>query len=445
MELRHYYDIFLRSWRLILIGTLIPGLVAFVISLVIKPTYRAQAEVSLYKTKSDLALDERYLTLSEDGIVHYSNPDARRNTLVALATSDEVLAKTLEALPETLRSDWSLSRLGVTTHIDTSGNMIQLSVQSNSPEEATVVSNAWAQTFTDVANDIYQQPSSSLQAVTDQLSQVYNEYEKIQTDLESYLANSQIDELNYQISQKELAITRLKDAYLTATHDELINLLTAKQKIPQIISNAKLLRDKINSGPVDVKVSLANQLATLFLEVGSLNAGVNLPAEIQFSMPFPDTELSRADAIASIDQIINALTELQINLEEIVTNQSSALLSPPELEGTLGEEILKLQTELDPLRSQLETELATQRELTDSRDLAWENYLTLERKKTEFEIAATDVETEVIIAAQAVIPEEPISPKIILNSLIGLAFGFTVTSAFVVFRAQLRYTEALPI
>jgi uncharacterized protein involved in exopolysaccharide biosynthesis len=51
-------------------------------------------------------------------------------------------------------------------------------------------------------------------------------------------------------------------------------------------------------------------------------------------------------------------------------------------------------------------------------------------------------ETEVVLAAQAVVPEAPDSPKKLLNTAIGVAFGLMAALVFVFLRAQI--TEVKP-
>lgn len=438
MDLRWYYDIFRKSWLLILIGALIPGLVALVISLVVTPTYSAQAEVSLYKTKSELSFYPQYITLSEDDIVHYSNPDARRNTMVALAQSDQVFLNTILSLPLEMQSSWSLTRFHDTSHVDTSGNLIHLAIRSEDAEEAAIVSNKWAETFITMANNTFRLPDSSQQAILSQIDRAKAEYDAAQAALEIFLKNNQIDELNLLITGKEQAISALQSVYISANKEELNDQLVIKQKLPVIKTNTQGLRSIIASGPDILTSTNASQLSALLLEVGSLNMGVNLPVNLQLSIPITESTISKSEALSELDDLISALGDLELSLENVITNQSLTLLSSSISESSLGSNIQTIQSQLDPLNSQLESEMAKERELTDTRDLAWTNYLNLEKKKAENDVALSNTDTEVVIAAEAVKPDQPVSPKKVINTAIGLAFGLLVMVAFVVFRAMIN-------
>lgn len=438
MEIRWYYQLIRRSWWIILIGALVPAIIAFTVSYLLPPEYQAQAEVSLYKTQPELAFDAKYITLSEDDIVHYSNPDARRNTLVALSTSDQVFIEILQALPEEFQDNWSLTQLHQAANADTSGNLIHLSVRSIDPQQAVTVSNLWAETFIEIANSVYSRPSESLQAVEGQLFDAYKSYDQAQHALEGFLLDNQFDELSRLISWKEQAIYSIQESSISSAQTALTELLFAQQKIPVVIENARALRNEMDSSPDVVPVSLASRLTALIIEAGSFGSGVKLPAELQLSINIPEADLTRAQAVTDLNQLISSLESLVVQYPSLISDQVNSILTTPDTGSEIIGKIQTIQSELDPLRSQLEVETAQKRELTDQRDLAWENCLTLERKKAEYIIAATDINTEVIIAAKAVTPEQPVSPNIIINTAIGLVLGFIAIIIFIILRAQIE-------
>ena len=93
--------------------------------------------------------------------------------------------------------------------------------------------------------------------------------------------------------------------------------------------------------------------------------------------------------------------------------------------------INKLDTEIQGLEAQLESESARQRQLTQLRDLAWETFKTLSTKKAELDLAQSATNSEVRLAAPAVEPIEPIQGPSLLMSIpiagiVGLMLGIFV-------------------
>jgi uncharacterized protein involved in exopolysaccharide biosynthesis len=111
------------------------------------------------------------------------------------------------------------------------------------------------------------------------------------------------------------------------------------------------------------------------------------------------------------------------------------------LNETFSAAIRALQSELDRDKAALEEEQAKSKELTEERDLAWDNYRILAEKAAEVEIAHKTAETEVVIATQAIPPQKAVSPNKLLNTVIGAALGLTFGLAAAFVRAHLDNVE----
>jgi uncharacterized protein involved in exopolysaccharide biosynthesis len=83
---------------------------------------------------------------------------------------------------------------------------------------------------------------------------------------------------------------------------------------------------------------------------------------------------------------------------------------------TLDKQILIFETEL-------EIQYARQRELKQARDLAWENYTTVQRKVAEVQLDSQITDSQVRIAARAITPRGSVSPKPLRNTAIAGALG----------------------
>ncbi|MBN1668208.1 MAG: hypothetical protein JW862_14040 [Anaerolineales bacterium] len=435
MEIKWYYQVIRQSWRLILVCTLVPGIVALLISLVLKPTYESRADVALYKSKTELVFDSRYVSLSEDDLVHYSNPDARRTTLVALAKSGEVISETLARLPENWKPGWSATQLADALQVDTSGNLIHLRVRTQNAQQAAMIGNTWAEVFVEIANGTFRAPQQVLDTVIVQAEEAYTQYSAPQQSLEMYLADNKIDELTLAIAQKEATIESLQAAYFSSAQTSLENLLLARSQVPLLLGNAQTLRQLVANGPAS-EVAEATQISALLLQIRSLHVGTSLPAELQLSLPAVGTDtLTRAEALETLDLILSGLGDLQIYLDDLVINSVPQLSA--DLNISLADQLATIQVDLDPLRASLEQEEARLRELTAARDLAWENYLTLASKVDEASLAAQSIETEVVLASGALVPEEPVQPHKLLITAVGFGFGLLASLAFVFLRAHI--------
>ena len=80
--------------------------------------------------------------------------------------------------------------------------------------------------------------------------------------------------------------------------------------------------------------------------------------------------------------------------------------------ATRGQSISELRQEINQLKAELEQESAKQRELPDSRDIAWKTYRTIVGKVIEPEVA--------------VVPEQPVAPRRVMNISIALVLGLVV-------------------
>ena len=444
MEIRWYYAVIRHSLPLIVLGTLTPGIVALILSLILQPVYQAQAEVVLFKSKPNVTFDERFDTISEDELVRLGGEDPRRQTFSALAYSDDVLQRTIDALPSEWQADWSSSRIEDQSKVESIGNLLQLSVKATSPEEAASVTNAWAQVFVTLVNQAFKEPNESVNIIANQSNDSQELYKKTQTMLSNFLENNQIAEMEFQIAIREQAIENIQTAYQDSAQEGLSSILTQKEQISLLISSTEALRDKVTGIDKDGPLNASTQAAMLVLEVrsfnllGSLSSEAGIQDQYQFVLPaYDDMHLTAGQALSSLDRLVTALKTLDQNVGEIANNQAEKLLDAAELEKTLAKKIEKLQQEIDQLQGELEGENARLREFETDRDMAWENYLTLENKLSELSIANQAAQTEVVIAAVAITPEEPVGPDLILNMVIGLALGFMTSMAIAFVRAYL--------
>lgn len=443
MELRWYYSVLRRWWQIIVAGALLAMLAALLASLLLPRTYTATANVLLLKGRVDITIDPRLSTLSEDEIVRLTNPDVRRLTLSALAVSGAVLEQTAQALPVDMQADWTVARLAQRVSIKTAGNILQLSVDARRAAESALVVNTWAETFIAFSNAAYRQ--GDLGSVTEeQLQQALADYQTTQDDLEAFLSANEIDELTLAINVREQVVQNIRTSFQTATINSLNDQLGAKQRIPLLLESAQALRQQLATSPGAQLVQPSTQVALIILEANALTSGVTLPAQLQLDLTTtnPETVLTAGDAVNLVDGLIAAMGNLQQSLSETTLADSTSLLDTPDLDSALANSIDTLQTRLDELRAQLEAQLARRRELTALRDLRWDSYQIVLKQSAESNLLSTAADTEVIIAAPAIVPPNPSAPNILVNIVTGALLGLMGTLVYAFAQSQINGVES---
>jgi capsular polysaccharide biosynthesis protein len=353
-------------------------------------------------------------------------------------------------MPSKWQTGWSLKRLSEDTEVSSVGNLLQLTVKANNPEEATDVANAWAQVFVDIANAAFQQPATAIEVIEDQVNSSRLEYDSAQKALEDFLQSSMIEELQLEIDIRESAIEDIRFSFQNSTKEQLTALLNARDQTNQSINAARALQERIAYLGDGETVDAATQYALLLLELntfktfdrfanleeGTFTSGTN-QYTLQINIPEINTAtMTASEARLASDQLIAASQSLLEGLEELITEASTDTLFAPDLVAQTST-ISQLQIELDQIKADLESEESRLKELIEARDLALDNYNTLSRKASEINIETQTSQTEVVIAAKAVVPDVRSGPNHIINIGAGTALGL-IASLFVAFiRAHL--------
>ena len=447
MEIRWYYTILRYSALIIILAMLIPAIAALVLSLSLPAVYRTQANIVLFKSKTDINLDPRFETISEDELIRLSGQDPRRQTLSALAVTDQVLSETISSLPEHIQGNWTLKKLADSVSVETSGNLLQLITRANEPNETAIVNNTWAQTFTRLSNQTFKQSTEALDTLVAQVNDANYAYQLAENNLVTFLEDNQIDELKLKVKLIENAVSDLQQVIQSDARAELETTLQAKRRLRLVISEAETLHALLEASPRNQEIAPSIQTAILLLLVNATNftpilpgdAGHSVPTEIQLSIPAViDNPLTASSGILLLNQIIEELTALVAQFDQSSSDQGNDLLNIVRLDENLSSQIQLLLDEQDKYNANLEEEQASKNELTTTRDLAWDKFNILSQKATELNIADQTAETEVVLATRAVPPEQPSGPYTIINVGIGLVLGLTIGLSIAIIRAYLN-------
>jgi uncharacterized protein involved in exopolysaccharide biosynthesis len=133
--------------------------------------------------------------------------------------------------------------------------------------------------------------------------------------------------------------------------------------------------------------------------------------------------------LAETAGLINAIEARQARLEAEIEGLSMDLLEP---DGRLAvnvslsdsqQPILDLIERIQLLQSRVEAQAMQLRELQEARDQAWENYKSIQHKLTEVQLGSQITDSVVRMADYAVLPIKPVSPHLLLNTLVGGLLG----------------------
>ena len=376
-DFRPYVDALLRRWRLILGGTLLAGILAAALSFLIPPAYEASALVLLVTPRQVVQFDPRFESQDETrplpAYPQLATSDHLLQTLLAQIAPELTEPKTLRDLRETI----SVSAMNDPT-------LLRLTVRHRDPATAALIANRWAELFIFQVNELLGDQGS----------------EQVQ------FFQGQRDEARRQLATAEQAITdfqagnriRLVTAELQALEDSLALLLAKRQNREQLQDDIATLRAQL-AAQEGVPLP-ADHVAVILLYQRAYGDG-KLASPITLQI---DGTLA---ATADRDQLIATLDTLQVSLHAVTGDAPGRL-------ATLEPEVVALQHELEALANE-------EKRLRQEALLATESYTALAREVIGQEITAQDMRRGLRLASPAIIAEEPVAPRKLLNGVLTAA------------------------
>lgn len=349
-----------------LIAVIVAGLISL---LAITRTYEAKAAVLITSTRAQVVFEPNYQTLLPTEDADF------KKAIVTLVKSSNVAGDVIDQFGDKLEpGERNVTTIQDMVTTSTNGDLIQISVKSADAQNAADIANAWAKSYESYINGLYSGILLTPEELQVQADAAKKDYQEKQTALESFLGNSSIAALGNKTADIELLI------------------------------NVKSLRDQIASGSLSNASSAANSLASVLLQT---KAFTGLPDQLQLSL----------EGLIGL----NASTEQRLHdIDALISTLESRSGTQP------GQTIDELRQEILQLREKLEQENAKKKELTDSRDTAWNTYTTLENKVAEVEVASQAQDAMVRVAAAATVPNTPVSAHKATNIGIALVLGSVV-------------------
>lgn len=389
MEVIQYFAILRKWYRLILFTTVLAGVTAFAVGLVLPPTFEAEAAIALVRSGTQVNFDPKIKTVSEADLTQPTlDLTARRRALTTLAKSPEIGTTVIAKIgPQLDTSERLAADLLNSIDAGSDGDLIRIKAKSGSAEKAALIANAWAQEYSRQANSLFGDTSLSAAELQAQADAAKRDYDRQEATLVAYLGTNQIDQLKRQIEQKQ---------------KKLDDWVALEGKIDRLLSDARSLRDQLSSEGLGA--SQGSELAAMLLEASAFSTWSNLPVDLQLPLDRVTTGATRDEQLRNLEALIARLED-----------RHRAILAEP---------LTQVQQEVSQLQAQLEQEEAKREELGAARDLARSTYTTLANKVAEANVAAQLQGMVVRLAVPAIAPQEPVRPNKLLYTLFGCVLGF---------------------
>jgi len=385
IDLRAYIAVLLKHKYWIVGLAFGAAVVALTASFLLGPTYQATALVAITKPRYEMQFDPRFELVP-------SNYQPPYKAYPALAMGDEVLSSLVADLGDALAPEErnvAAIRSMIEAQNGADPSIVELRVNNGDPQRTAAIANSWAAHFVERANELYAPNEDDLAFFEAQLNEAEAALAQAEQDLIDFQARNQTMILSTQLASKQVAL----DEYLSAAHS-----------LRLIIQDARSLQDRLSTQGAATAASPSDELTSLLLEIDALNRS-ELPIQLQVSVQQDMGGRTVGDQIAFLDSLIRVLENRLVLLE-----QEAQDLEP---------DILATQERLQEVKTQEER-------LTTAKNLALDTFTALSRKVTEAGIAAQDTTGDVRLASRATVPENPVSPRKLMNAAIAGVLGLMV-------------------
>jgi capsular exopolysaccharide synthesis family protein len=439
-EIRQIFSVIRRWWWLILCTALLAGITAYLVSSKLTPTYQASTTVLVQPGQNSL-VDEYSAALAGQRLALTYSEMMKSNALLETVINRLGLSTTVEDF---------VKNIAVENVRDT--QLIQVTVKDPSPEQAAKLADTIAEVFTthirtllsarytsllenmQAKIDLLEAKIEETQAQIDTLNAAKNESQAKRSNLEVRINEYRTDyrslEQDYQdiqliISQIADQVSIIEAANVPATTIYAPFVATVKLLVKPITYatgssySADTYGEMLISRPVvEAAIAKLKLSETPDAVMKRLEFEV-IPNTQLLQLHVTDTDRERATLLAGA--ITTAfLEQAQEKAEKPFKDRLDTMqVRIDVLSGTMN----NIQQEIDTLsaeQAQAETETAR---LQDLLSLNRSDSRTLQQDYEQLRLVAADVAEAVIVSAPAQIPDKPVSPRPLRNTVMAAIAG----------------------
>ena len=496
VSLGRYVLVLVAWWREIVLGAVLAavGSGALILAIqVILPMYKSSSDVAIVRMTSSVALDKKFSTgaTTDDTKrlrMRAIEATAKRAAFLGLVWSGNVAQAVSERLSEQLDEkeahaarlieeiDAELVAVGTLSPRNTS-NLIRITASADSPEKAAAIASAWAEEYVDHVNRLYRHtPSDQLDSIVAELGKTREAHDAAQKKLETFIANSNVGQLNRWIEAKYNLVVNLRNLWndmvdvqmltmrkaqenktetvrllIESREDMLSESYVTRRRLEHMLNNAMDIRSQIEKGHQTSVAS--NALALMMLKTEAYASSARLLSALEVN--FDNVVGNNGDETDQLTDVNALIATLQDRMEKVdldiekyekllssyitttttttTTTNESSLVSLDDMEtqftvedtnNPLARLINKLEREIQSLRAESEAVSARLAVLVQNRDVHRSALETLENEIVELKLAMSAVTSEVRLASRALVPVDsayPSAPLVaVLGGLVGL-------------------------
>lgn len=362
IDLRPYIEALISKWYWIVGAAVLAGILAFVVSSMLPPSYEATALVTVTQPSEIVEFDNRIRSVDEKQPL---------NAYPEIALSDELMLDMLQE--EAVQGSGIRSVEGMRGLLEASAgadpSLLHLTVTYGDPVQAAEIANLWADLFVKRVNEIYgNQGGGQLAFFQEQMD-----------NAEAELTAAENALIEFQARNRSAILGNQLEALQTAQ----ANQLTKQAQIESILQDTQ--------GVLEQPVT-DSQFITVLLQMrafGGVQAS-EWPWQIQLNA-------DQADAMSTAEQ--------------------TAVLQ--ELQAVLAAQLAAVETSLNELEPQiLAVQQSKQEAVTENarllrnQTLAEETYSALASKVEEERITSQDINSGVKLIGKTAVPETPTGSRL---------------------------------
>lgn len=469
IDLRQYVLVLFRKRWLIIGLTILVAAVAYVQSARQPKIYEATANLVMYRLRPEIIFAPEFKTIMEAGGTGGQTRSERIKGLVELAKSSAIANSVVTKIGESLtKEEKEPGALIGMIEGKTEGDIIKISVLNEDPAKAALIANMWAVEYENHVNGVYSPAATEelLDSTSGEFKKAKQRYDMAEKKLSDFLSTNSADVCSRMLKEKGNIVKILSQAKgksFSVTVNELIGYYTKRKRLGGLLRNAKALAQQIEA---DGGASSGTAFALILLEqktyAGEETAQLRTSEQenmwqLDLSSLMESGEVKQRKEVAALVQALEKhIAELDTAIAETLPTSpppEAGVVARPNretwLEKVLNRKdtediesaIKKVEDEIAELTGELERQQALRKELARARDQAWEIYKTLAKKIDELHIMKQVGGTEVKLAAEAVVPKNPVSPKTRKNVGLAAVVGFMI-SCFLAF--FIEFVSAMP-